>query len=116
MDSLIDHVGVMDRFDHDQDIVREIAQLFLEDYPKLFAEVRQAIAQRDAAALQHSAHTLKGSVSNFSPAVAAAVFPLEVIGKSGTVTGAELQLAKIEGLLSALVVELTTSFIARVQV
>jgi HPt (histidine-containing phosphotransfer) domain-containing protein len=42
-----------------------MAELFLKTYPKLLREIRQAIEQQEAAALERAAHSLKGSVSNF---------------------------------------------------
>ena len=115
MDSLLDRTAVLERFDGDEDVIRKIAQLFLEEYPNLLQEIRNAIAQNDVEALRHSAHTLKGAASNFSPAAASEVFKLEQLGKCGTVAGAEAQLAVVERSLEMLVAELTAAFLASVQ-
>ncbi len=88
MNRLMDLNAVLERFDGDREILQEVVQLFLEEYPGLMAEIHHAIGSRNAQALQHSAHTLKGSVSNFSPIVAAKVYELEKLGKGGTVEGA----------------------------
>ena len=66
----------------DPELRKELAELFLEDCPRLLSEIRQALTQHNGAALKIAAHTLKGSAGVFrvSPAYEAA-FRLERIGK-----------------------------------
>ena len=47
------------------DLLREIAALFLEDYPLSLASIHRAVEADDAAALERAAHSLKGSACNF---------------------------------------------------
>ncbi len=51
--------------DGDEDLLRELAQIFLEDSPRLLSAVCESAAQGDMAQLQRAAHALKGSVANF---------------------------------------------------
>ena len=51
--------------DGDMQLVKELAELFLGDYPRLMANLRSSIQERDAKRLQMSAHALKGAVANF---------------------------------------------------
>jgi HPt (histidine-containing phosphotransfer) domain-containing protein len=85
----------------------ELRDILLEECAGHLREIRQAVAHRDADALEHSAHTLKGSVANFcARAAAAAAFRLEAMGRDGDLTDAERVLvvleAEIERLRSAL--------------
>ena len=41
-------------------------EAFLAETPALLEDTREAVSQRDALGLERAAHTLKGSVSNFS--------------------------------------------------
>jgi PAS domain S-box-containing protein len=71
-------------------LLRELAGLFLDDCPRQMQEIREAIACRDAPRLRLAAHTLKGSVGNFSaPRAFAAAWQLERMGR-------ELDLARAE--------------------
>ena len=40
--------------------------IFLDENPALLERTRQAIAARDATALERAAHTLRGALANFS--------------------------------------------------
>jgi HPt (histidine-containing phosphotransfer) domain-containing protein len=73
----------LERLGGDEDLLREIAGLFLEEYPSLLAEIHAAIVAGDARRLERSAHTLKGSVANFGAEMAQqAALRLEQIGRS----------------------------------
>jgi two-component system sensor histidine kinase/response regulator len=75
--------------DGDRELLVEMAELFLQDSGQLLAEIGQAIQTGDAAALHRSAHTLKGSVSNFVAREAReTALQLEMMGRSGDLTGA----------------------------
>jgi len=53
------------RVDDDLELLGELIEIFLEDYPDLLVEIEAAVVEKDAAKLRHAAHTLKGSVGNF---------------------------------------------------
>jgi HPt (histidine-containing phosphotransfer) domain-containing protein len=73
----------LERVGGDEELLREIAGLFLEDYPSLISQIQQSLATSDAHALERAAHSLKGSVANFaSEAAYQAAFDLEQIGRS----------------------------------
>ncbi len=78
------------RVEGDRQLLADMAELFLEDGPKLLSEVRAAVAQHDSKALERTAHALKSSVGNFSahPSYDAAL-NLEKIGRGGDMTAAE---------------------------
>jgi len=85
----IDKDKVLERVEGDKELLREIVNLFLEDYSKLMSEIREAIAGADSQALERAAHGLKGSVGNFSAKAAYdAAHSLEVIGREGDLSRA----------------------------
>ena len=51
------------RFEDDHDLLRQLAEVFLEDCPVRMATIADAFARDDAKALARAAHTLKGAVS-----------------------------------------------------
>ncbi len=72
----------LERVGGDEELLKEIAELFVEDAPKLLEAIRVAIESGDGAALHRAAHSLKGSVSNFgAPEAVAAAMQLEAMGK-----------------------------------
>jgi HPt (histidine-containing phosphotransfer) domain-containing protein len=63
--TLIDPATLLDHFDGDTDLLREITETFLAHCPELVREIGRATAARDAESLRCAAHSLKGSVANF---------------------------------------------------
>ncbi len=63
---IIDRDAILKHMGGDPVLLQEAAEVFFESYPGELARVREAVAQRDARALQRSAHGLKGMVSNFT--------------------------------------------------
>jgi two-component system, sensor histidine kinase and response regulator len=104
---------ILARFDGDRNMLSAVAEVFLADGPLLLEEVRKAVADGDARALERSAHALKGAVANFvagGPVEAAK--RLETRGRSGQVEGAqgvlgelELELAELRQTLGSLTEE-----------
>ncbi len=63
--SSIDREVALSRVGGDAELLREIAALFLDDYPKVMADLHDAAARGDASTVERTAHSLKGSVANF---------------------------------------------------
>ncbi len=85
----LDEVALLDYVDGDRELLRKIIDRFLAHGPKLLAKVQEAVARQDRAALEVSAHTLKGAVGNFfaQPARSAAL-RLEILGREGNLSEA----------------------------
>ncbi len=84
-------------------MLKEIAVIFLGDYPKVLEEIRAAIANRDAKQLENSAHTLKGSVANFGAAVVvSSALRLERMGRAAEFQETSEALRALEEGLGAL--------------
>jgi two-component system sensor histidine kinase/response regulator len=87
---LIDRAAILDRFDGDEDLLREISSIFLSEYPSLLDEIRTAVDSGDPKGLERAAHSLKGSVSNFGASAATnAAYTLETMGRKQQMTQAK---------------------------
>lgn len=78
----VDFGAVMDRIGGDEELLKELVALYLDDEERLLTEMDRAVAAGDGSALSRSAHTLKGAVSNFcAPRAHAAAFAVEMAGR-----------------------------------
>jgi PAS domain S-box-containing protein len=99
----LDEALALSRVGGDIELLKEVVELFLEDYPTTFEKIKVAVDGQDAPALEHHAHSLKGSVSTFGASRAfEAAFALEKQGRSGDLSGARDGLAELEKALEAL--------------
>ena len=104
--SLDREVALM-RVGGDVELLREIANLFLENYDAWLGEIKSAAARGDALAIEHSAHGLKGSVANFGAQAAVdAALELEQFGRSRDLSQVPSSLAALESALAHLRPEL----------
>ena len=72
-------------------------QVFLDNLPRMWAAIQTAVASREASAIQHAAHTLKGSAGLIgAQAVTEAARALEMMAKSGKMDGLELALETLD--------------------
>jgi two-component system sensor histidine kinase/response regulator len=86
---VIDRTSVFEHFEDDVELIRDIAQLFLDACPRRLSAIREAIALGDGQALQAAAHSLRGSASNFgATAVVALALQLEAMGRVNDLSGA----------------------------
>ena len=104
---VLDYQLALSRVGGDSKLLKEIAVIFLEDYPKTLTEIRAAIAAADAKTLENSAHELKGSVSNFGAhAAVESAARLERMGRARELGQCADVLRSLEQALSALHTEL----------
>ena len=100
---VFDRTAAMKVVGGDEDLLREITTLFLEELPGSLDRIRKSMEQGDAAAMEQAAHSLKGSVANFGAERARrAAYALEVIGKEGRLDGADEAFTALEAALSEL--------------
>ena len=91
----------------DEELLREIGQLFLEEYPAMLSRLASAIASQDAHTVDRAAHSIKGSVANFGAHAAyQAALELEQMGRAKNLGEASRQLDELERALAALHLEL----------
>ena len=99
----IDRVSLLERVEGDQELLAEMIGLFREGAPHLLSAMREALQRGDMAALEMSAHSLKGAVGNLSAkATAAAAMQLEKDAKNKDAESAKESLAEVERAVSRL--------------
>jgi PAS domain S-box-containing protein len=83
-DGIFDREALLAGVDGNRRLLRELVRVFLADCPQRLAEIKAAVRRGDAEALRIEAHTLKGSVGNFTRKQAFATAQrLEIMGRSG---------------------------------
>ncbi|HWE35348.1 MAG TPA: response regulator [Isosphaeraceae bacterium] len=98
MDDLLGH------FDGDGDLLGEIAALFVEDAPRLRAEIAAAVDRGDGPALQLASHTLKGALTHFGVEAACdEARALELMGRDANLSLAPAAMARLERHLDRIV-------------
>ena len=104
---LVNREAALDRVGGDEELLTEIARLFLEDSPSIMADIRLAVISKDAPRLEHAAHSLKGSVANFgADPVRDAAFELERMGRSKDLSRAGAAFEYLEAVFARLLPEL----------
>jgi two-component system, sensor histidine kinase and response regulator len=82
-ETAVDRELALSRVGGDAELLKEIAELFLDEYPRVLDELRDAIARGNAKDVERTAHGLKGSVSNFGARTAVeAARVLESMGRA----------------------------------
>ena len=101
---VFDEEALLDLVGRDEALMREIIGLFLDEAPRLLAQIRAALADDNASALQFAAHALKGSIGNMAAVRAfGAALELETAARTGQQADAveaadvlESELARLE--------------------
>ena len=92
----LDRALALERLGGDEELLQEVAKLFLDEYPGLMSDIRQAIETSNSNQLERAAHSLKGSVANFgSDAAWQAAFALEKLGREQQLAGVETAYANL---------------------
>ncbi|MEW5725657.1 MAG: Hpt domain-containing protein, partial [Thermodesulfobacteriota bacterium] len=87
---VFDESDLLRRVAGDKELLREMIGIFLEELPGRLSEIGKAVREGNAAALEASAHTLKGSVGYFSaPMAFEAVKTLVGMARAGRLDGAD---------------------------
>lgn len=93
----------LSRVGGDTELLKEIADIFLTDYPQALTELRNAIETSNAPLLERAAHGLKGSVANFGASAAVdAALRLEKMGFTRNLSGAAHEIAVLDEALNNL--------------
>jgi HPt (histidine-containing phosphotransfer) domain-containing protein len=104
--------ALMVRLRGDTALLKELAELFLAEDVKIQASINDAVARRDAAALQYAAHALKGAVGNFMAKDAfQAAQQLEELGRSGDLSEVDPVRARVDQTVQQLKSALATALI-----
>ena len=84
-----DRPAVLKKLLGDEQLLRELAVIFLSETPKSLAKIEASIAESNAQALHYHAHNLKNGLGNFGFQLAVRLaFELEKMGFAGELNGA----------------------------
>ncbi len=98
-----DKAQALSRVGGDEELLRELIGVFLEECPRWLADVRAALAAGDAQKLRRAAHTIKGAVDNCGAGSAfESALRLERIGGEGRLAEADEAFASLEAELARL--------------
>ncbi len=91
----------------DEEFLKELAEMFINDFPAMLSEIKEAVDGHNSEALGKSAHKLKGAVVNFGKRAAYETsLKLEMMGKENRLDGAkdiyDILVKDAEQLVSAL--------------
>jgi|1185.fasta_scaffold1216097_2 two-component system sensor histidine kinase/response regulator len=96
-DSPMDHAAALRRTEGDVELLADMVRIFLDDCPRLLANVRTAVASGTPTQIAHAAHELKGCLGNFAAHRGfAAAETLEMLGRCGATTGARAAAERLE--------------------
>jgi PAS domain S-box-containing protein len=91
----------------DQELLRDVVDAFLDESPKVMAEIRSSIGASDGVVLRRAAHTLKGSVRLFGAHQANELaYRLETMGRDADFSLAGETLASLHGEMERILPEL----------
>ena len=97
-----DRRAVLKRLGDDEEILKEIAALFVAGSPEMLDQIRQSMEAGDVLRLEKAAHLMKGSVSNFGAEEAVqAALHLEVMARTGDLTRARQAFGDLEKAVQA---------------
>ena len=100
---VFDPTSLLERVSGDRELLRELVDLFAQEYPEMLSDIESAVKGGNASALQRAGHKMKGSVLQFSANSAGAIAgALEVMGKNGSLTGAAEDYLKLRTELASL--------------
>jgi HPt (histidine-containing phosphotransfer) domain-containing protein len=93
----IDRELALMRVGGDEELLREVAALFLENETLMMDAIRGALLAGDAASVELNAHSLKGSISNFGADDAVAIaLSIESLGRERALNGAWQKFDQLE--------------------
>ncbi len=94
---VFDKSDMLDRLGGDEELCKEIVELFIKDTPKQITELKKALENKDASIVQRQAHSLKGASANASAiSLKEVAFQIETAGEKGNLDIATSLLSKIE--------------------
>ena len=95
--------AALTRVGGDEELLRELIEVFLGDSPKWLSDLRKAAAEGNAIDLRRAAHTIKGAVGYFGADEAgAAADRLQELGRAGDVAAAVAVVPALEHALERL--------------
>ncbi|NOX35215.1 MAG: Hpt domain-containing protein [Deltaproteobacteria bacterium] len=83
--------------DDDTELIHECFVDFIQEWPKLYVEIKGAVLEKDTHKLDESSHKLKGTLRYLAAGAAAdAAYALESAGKKNDLEGVEKKLLTLK--------------------
>jgi two-component system, sensor histidine kinase and response regulator len=96
-DPIFDVGAALSRVGGDEPLLKELIEVFVEEYPGWIADLKAAVTAADAPWVRRAAHTIKGAVDNCGAGSAYdAAFRLERMAGEGRLAGAEEAAAALD--------------------
>jgi len=90
-------IEALDRIGGDEELLRDLCQIFLEESPKLLQKLQQAVAAGDSDGVMRAAHSLKGESSYLGASgTSQAARQLEEMGRNQDLSSASNVLAVLQ--------------------
>jgi len=94
---IFDRAALLDRLMGDEKLANEILGEFIEDVPRKFTALKEALDKSDTPSVQREAHTLKGAAANVGAlALQEVVNQIEVAGEAGDMAKASSLAAQLD--------------------
>ena len=98
---------LLSRVDNDQELLRELLQLFKDECPRRMQSLEEAVSGQQMKVVETTSHSLKGMLANLSATRAAsAASRLEVLSRAGKLFELKGALADLQSEVAALRPEL----------
>ncbi|MFH1359666.1 MAG: Hpt domain-containing protein [Candidatus Omnitrophota bacterium] len=102
-EDIIDLKEVMERVENDQELLIELIEIFLEDYPGRMKSLKEAATQNDFSLIKDVAHSLKGASANISAKKISSLFlDVEHMAQKNDLSAMGDIYSKLEGLIEDL--------------
>ena len=109
-DMAFSQTDLLARVGGSETLMSEVIGLFMDDAPRLLADIRQGLANGDEAAVYRTTHTLKGSAGNFgAQSLIDVAQRLEARAREGDMTTAANVFATLEDEVNRLMQDLAQS-------
>lgn len=95
--TVFDKAALLDRLVGDEDLVKSILGIFLENAPLQIRDLKACLEKSDMSGVELHAHTIKGSSANIGgEALRASAFAVEKCSKTGDIEGIRIGLSELE--------------------
>lgn len=103
----INQSELMARIDNDSELLRELVDIFREDFPRYVENLRCAVREEDMQRTAEAAHSLKGMLANFAATAAAqAAAEIEQIARRGEQAALDSAMVNFDSATSGLLAEI----------
>jgi len=93
---IFDKDGAVERVDGDCDLLKELGEIFLEDYNTQLKEIQTAISKNDYYTVNRKAHSIKSALGNLGAMKAhAAALAIEIEGRNESLQKAPVLLEEL---------------------